>query len=393
MPTAKTNERLVIVLTALEVEYAAVRRCLTDLKAHVHRAGTRFEVGVVPGGTCKVALALVGKGNQPAAVLAERAISEFDPVALVFVGIAGGLREHISLGDIVVATHVYAYHGGTSTDERLNARPRVWEAPHHLQQLAGHIVRSRTWSKRLEEDPARPAPKVHFAPIAAGEVVLQSRGSGTARWIKRHYNDAAAIEMEGAGAAQAGHLGSTPTLVIRGISDSATAEKAKTDRAGWQGVAAGRAAAFAIALISEIAAEARASGTRRSSEHDSEGNEMGARFTNVAKGRARVGAQIGQVIGNVQVGGKAGIGDELVSELAELRKALVDARNVGELDSETFAAAETELQIADSCVPVTSDSKRSKLKIALKRLRGLVEDVTTLAAKVTAVLSGLGGPR
>jgi hypothetical protein len=42
--------------------------------------GTRFEIGTLPGTKCRVALGLTGRGNHPAAVLAERAIQQFSPV-------------------------------------------------------------------------------------------------------------------------------------------------------------------------------------------------------------------------------------------------------------------------------------------------------------------------
>jgi len=124
---AMSEQKTLVVLTALDLEYESIRGKLTDIRVQSHRAGTRFEVGRLADRDCRVALALVGKGNHAAAVLAERAISEFDPAALLFVGVAGALRPSIALGDIVVATHVYAYHGGTSQDDGLKARPRVWE--------------------------------------------------------------------------------------------------------------------------------------------------------------------------------------------------------------------------------------------------------------------------
>ena len=110
--------RPIVILTALDVEYAAIRANLTDVEPRLHPQGTRFEVGRLAGGRCRVALAQVGKGNQPAAVLTERAVNEFTPAALLFVGVAGALHAHIELGAVVVATHVYAYHGGTSEPEK-----------------------------------------------------------------------------------------------------------------------------------------------------------------------------------------------------------------------------------------------------------------------------------
>ena len=81
-----SEQKTLVVLTALDLEYESIRGKLADIRVQSHPAGTRFEVGQLADGDCRVALALVGKGNHAAAVLAERAISEFDPVALLFVG-------------------------------------------------------------------------------------------------------------------------------------------------------------------------------------------------------------------------------------------------------------------------------------------------------------------
>jgi 8-oxo-dGTP diphosphatase len=96
---------------------------------------------------------------------------------------------------------------------------------------------------------------VHFKPIASGEVVLDSRKSPTAHLLHHFYNDAVAIDMEGAGMARASQLNhSLPALVIRGISDRTDGLKGNADAAGWQERAAEHAAAFAVALAAEIIA-------------------------------------------------------------------------------------------------------------------------------------------
>lgn len=245
-----SDKRTVIMLTALDVEYQAVRRHLRDIERHRHGTGTLFESGTVDGSACRVVLCLTGVGNTTAAVAAERAIREFSPAAVMFVGVAGALGDAVSLGDVVVASHIYAYHGGTSEDDGLKARPRAWETSHPLLQLAHEIGRSDGWTNRLAPDSV--TPKVHFRPIAAGEIVQNSRISPEARWIRDHYNDAAAVEMESAGIAQAGHLNDTSVAIVRGISDGADGGKSSASDANWQPVAAANAAAFAIALASAL---------------------------------------------------------------------------------------------------------------------------------------------
>ncbi|MFG1902951.1 purine phosphorylase [Micromonospora carbonacea] len=381
-----TNSGLVVILTALNLEYEAVRDQLIDLRVRRHPAGTRFEVGRIDQSDCRVALGLVGKGNHPAAVLAERAMAEFSPAAVLFVGVAGGLWPNVQLGDVVVASKIYAYHGGTSEDDGLKARPKAWEIPHEADQVAHHVARSTVWSRGLPEGSA---PVVHFGPIAAGEVVQDSGISEQARWIRQHYNDAVAIEMEAAGVAQAGHLNrALPVVVVRGISDHADGSKAATDGQNWQPKAARHAAAFATALARELIIDGPTS-------QDGAGRDgsptMRMSNRNIATGNAQVGVQAGQIYGNVTVGAGAERPIDLAASIADLRTHLKQAHLAGRLDEETYAAAESELETATECVSAGTPEKKSGLMVALKRLRGLVADVAELAAPLATIIAMVRG--
>ncbi|GGO23020.1 hypothetical protein GCM10010116_46440 [Microbispora rosea subsp. aerata] len=381
------SDRPIVILTALDLEYQAVRQLLVDTKLHRHQHGTRFEVGRLQGGRGRLALALVGAGNQSAAVLAERAIAEFAPAALLFVGVAGALHSHISLGDVVVATRVYAYHGGTSEDDGLKSRPRAWETSHAAEQLARHIGRTGAWTRGLA-DPGR-LPQVYFGPIAAGEVVLNSRVSGHARWIRQNYHDACAIEMEGAGVAQAGHLNSAhPVVVIRGISDRADGTKEVTDRDQWQQRAVANAAAFAATLAEEIAAEDR-DGNWLTQSTAAKGRTMPEQGTtyNIARDNARVGVQAGIVHGDIRFGPDLSQPADLEQALAALRARLERTYADGRLDKDTYAAAEAELAAADEALRAKTPQGKSQLTLALKKLRGLVGDVAELATELAAIIA------
>ncbi|MDT3395735.1 5'-methylthioadenosine/S-adenosylhomocysteine nucleosidase [Streptomyces sp. B1866] len=250
MADGRHHSGSLVVLTALEVEYLAVRAHLSDLRPYRHGSGTRFEVGRLDGTGWQVALAELGEGNQGAAALTERAVAVFDPRAVAFVGVAGGLKQDVRLGDVVVATHVYAYHGGKDEDGEFLARPRVWALSHELEQTAKAVRRDGAWGGSLPAGVREGPPAVHLKPVAAGEVVLNSAASPLRRQLRRTYQDAAAIEMEAAGVAQAAHLNaSLPALIVRGISDHADGRKSDTDAEGWQAVAARNAAAFAFRVL------------------------------------------------------------------------------------------------------------------------------------------------
>src|SRR5262249_58104521 len=97
------------------------------------------------GGSRGGAAAVTGEGNHSAAIIAERAISMFNPEALMFVGVAGSLRTDVRLGDVVVATRIYGYHGGREDPDGFMNSPRCWETSHELSQLARYVDRDASW--------------------------------------------------------------------------------------------------------------------------------------------------------------------------------------------------------------------------------------------------------
>ncbi|MDX3115185.1 5'-methylthioadenosine/S-adenosylhomocysteine nucleosidase [Streptomyces scabiei] len=227
-----------LVLTALPVEYDAMRAHLGRTEELVHDDGTRIERGPLDGSPWDVAIAELGEGAMTAAALTTQIVGWLRPEALLFVGVAGGLKDDMEIGDVVVGTKVYAVHGGKETPQGFRARPQSWPGSHRLVQAARSALRQM---RDL---------RVHLKPIACGDVVLADERSGYAEHIREHYNDACAIEMEGSGAAHAAHLnGQLDALVIRGVSDHADAGKHRADSSGSQRRAAENAARVAAAVL------------------------------------------------------------------------------------------------------------------------------------------------
>ncbi|MER5547185.1 5'-methylthioadenosine/S-adenosylhomocysteine nucleosidase [Streptomyces sp. NPDC002589] len=228
----------VLVLTALALEYTAVRAHIEGREDRTHPGnGTIVEVGHLPGTPWQVAAAELGEGAKNTAALTASLIGWLRPEAVLFVGVAGGLKEDIALGDVVVGTKVYGVQTGKQTPEGLLNRPETWHGSHALLSAARAAVRDL------------PDVRAHFKPIATADLVLADAGSEIARHVRERYNDAAAFEMEGAGAAHAAHVEGRQVLVVRGISDRADAHKASADASGSQQRAAVQAAAVAVALL------------------------------------------------------------------------------------------------------------------------------------------------
>ncbi len=242
-----------VVLTALEVEYEAVRRHMADVHEDREPQGTLFDRGRIPGLDWEVALAEMGPTNTRAALVTQSAIAHFDAEVVFFVGVAGALKDDVRLGDVVVARKVYSHHGGRESADGFGARPEAWQPPYDVEQLVRSARRNEPWSFLAPD--ARPAtpPRVHFEPIASGDVLLGFRDSETGRRIHRHYNDAVAIDMESHGVAHAVAMKhGVRALFIRGISDSADQNKAAFDAAGSQETAARHAAAFALRVLRDL---------------------------------------------------------------------------------------------------------------------------------------------
>src|SRR6202012_3982835 len=125
----------------------------------------------------------------------------------------GTLKSDIALGDVVAATRVDQYQGGKDTTTGFKARPETWAGSHRLLQVAQYAEADGQWVKSLPDD-GRPLPNVHFKPIASGDVGKETSNSQLATLLNTTYNDAAAIEMEAAGVAQAAQHSGIELLVI-----------------------------------------------------------------------------------------------------------------------------------------------------------------------------------
>ncbi|MBD2180337.1 hypothetical protein H6S82_01720 [Planktothrix sp. FACHB-1355] len=242
-----------VILTALSVEYQAVREHLTDVQEETHPQGTIYERGyfTANGRVWQVGIAEIGTGNASASSEAERAIAYFKPKVLLFVGVAGGIKD-LALGDVVAATKIYSYESGDAEDEFL-PRPELELASYNLVQRARAEARpyKRDWLQRVQHLPDR-IPSVWVAPIAAGEKVLASTRSSFFQFLRKQYSDAIAVEMEGYGLLKAVRMNQqVSAIVIRGISDLID-DRTEADAFSSQEMAARHASAFAFEILAKL---------------------------------------------------------------------------------------------------------------------------------------------
>ncbi|MBT9317480.1 phosphorylase family protein [Leptothoe spongobia] len=211
-----------VILTAISTEFKAVRALLTNSQRVKHPEGNIYEQGTFTANqrTWAIGIAEIGKGDPTAASQTERAITFFKPHVILFVGVAGGMKD-VKLGDVVASTKIYGYESGKAA-ETFKTRPEIGLSSFALEEEAKAEVRSdaQAWLKRLANTPDV-VPRAWVGPIAAGEKVISSKKSSVYRFLKAEYSDSLAVEMEGYGFLQTVQKRQQPVsaMVVRGISD------------------------------------------------------------------------------------------------------------------------------------------------------------------------------
>lgn len=244
------------IITALRVEREAVVRRLEGVSVvQFDDEPLTFYAGEVriPGEDVpySVVLAqLIEVGNNDAGIAATRIIQRWKPRNVLMVGIAGGVRGKVRLGDVVVSQFAYYYEPSKLIDGVVEHRGRQFNSDLMLYGRAGHYEAAE-WKADVQvarpdaADGGQVLPEVHFAPIGCGEKVVADLEELAS--ILRQCPKALGIAMEGAGVAKAALSDAFPPryLEVRGISDFAGPEK----NDGWHEYAADAAAAFVIGLL------------------------------------------------------------------------------------------------------------------------------------------------
>lgn len=217
----------VVILTAINEEYDAVREHLTQIEP-VKRDGTIYEQGLfsyMGRNVANVVIRECGDRNINASQETERAISNFRPDCMFFVGIAGSVKpQDFSLGDVIFPTKICYYEGGKAEKDEFKFRPDCVQPEYTLEELAKHERRNSEWKKLiLNKSEKTEKVKAGIGTISSGEKILEHIKSELGKEIKSGYNDTAVIEMEGFGFARAIiRQGSEKKIkygVVRGISD------------------------------------------------------------------------------------------------------------------------------------------------------------------------------
>lgn len=219
----------VAILTIIPEEFHAVQSVLetaTDLP-HTEKPNTySWKRGTI--GRYSVVVGLVGKaGTTPCALATLEAHATFKPESIVLLGVAGGMpKEGQKSGDVAVSDAIWFYDYG-KVEDGFNPRLRyVYQTdPILLRSAMSLRPPPEIWFPR----PVTPAqdesePKVRCGLIASGNKVVDNIDDPIFRRVLAVEPKILAVEMEGAGAADAvdelkSRGASVRFIMIRGISD------------------------------------------------------------------------------------------------------------------------------------------------------------------------------
>ncbi|MFN3239565.1 MAG: hypothetical protein ACE37D_21280 [Pseudomonadales bacterium] len=263
----------IVLISVIGVEFDALKQVfdVATQEPDFRVKGTKYYSKVMKfeDRSIKVWLTMIGDArNIPAAMFTRDVYDLFDAEAYILIGIAGGNKKKVKLGDVVASKMVVDLEGGVSKlypfswgpFERVQPRIKTYEPPRRiLNQVRGISTEGVKEMRRLvqklvdrtpNEDRSKVqvvdnnfTPSYELAVILSGEKVL--RNGKLPKYAKEHHDQLVAVEMEGQGfAASSDHCG-IPWMVIRGISDFGDPHKGDN----WQYVAALAAASMAKVFL------------------------------------------------------------------------------------------------------------------------------------------------
>lgn len=212
------NNKTIAVIGAMDCEVEMLRNLLCETE-EVDIG--RFCIWKGKIGTNSVIVVKSGVGKVNAAACTQFLADKFSPDYIINTGIAGGVSKGLSVGDVVLATHLVQYDfdvtalgyakgymcTGVNPD-----KPTIFYADESL-------------SSHFEKSAEMVGTTLHRGVIASGDMFVAN--ADKKKEIAEMFN-ASAVEMEGAAIAQCAYLNNIPFVIVRAISDLADGTAAKS---------------------------------------------------------------------------------------------------------------------------------------------------------------------
>jgi len=257
------HPRRVLILTSVDYESRAVTAHLLKTELLSGENGSFYEYGYFsdPAGDWLVVHAITAQGNSDAALVVSKAHHDFGKFhVLMFVGVAGSLKEDVPIGSVVIGDYVYNGHSAKVEDTETHTRPHSKSSALELVNAARWLIHSDEWRdlicapaemklQNTAEYSSDFPPLAFIKSIVSVEGVVAGSHSNFYRLLRSRFNDCAAVEMEGWGVMTAAYQENARAIIVRGISDMCAGKDHARDKQ-HQPIAAAHAAAFAFSILS-----------------------------------------------------------------------------------------------------------------------------------------------
>lgn len=215
-----------LIVSALHEELAETLALMPD-EQRLPLAGRDFWAGHLQGHA--VVAVLSGIGKVAAATTATLALQRFQPQAVLFTGVAGGLSPQAQVGDVVVGAACLQHDMDASPlfpRHELPGYGRAW-LPADPTLLAAVAAASRSALDTLpdwldvgvRQRFGLQRPQVHVGSLVTGDRFVATARESEA--LRQALPEALAVDMESAAVAQVCLDHATPFVAVRTISDRA----------------------------------------------------------------------------------------------------------------------------------------------------------------------------
>jgi adenosylhomocysteine nucleosidase len=224
------------VLTILDEEIRAVQAELEQMRDYRVR---RLDYGPLareawvpaPVGQRAVRVAAVQtftRGTDSAALAYRGLVGEYNPKIVLLVGIAGGVRPDVGIGDVVVSDEVISYDARREAADGTHRRGQAQSVAAPLGYRLNDFFAATAGEQTTR--PGGESFRIHRGPIGSGNAVVTDAESEIRHWLEHFNEKVLAVETEAAGVAQSFHEsvrrdGPRGWLTVRGISDTADEHK------------------------------------------------------------------------------------------------------------------------------------------------------------------------
>ncbi|MBD0301766.1 MAG: 5'-methylthioadenosine/S-adenosylhomocysteine nucleosidase, partial [Tolypothrix sp. T3-bin4] len=246
------------IITAIEIERKAVCEAFQITEQDRVPIGTRVywrkRIELKNNQFYEIVVAqLPDMSNVEAALMAADMIRDWQPEAMLMVGIAGAARQNQQLGDLIIARDIYYYDRGKETPEGRMPEPIMYRAD---ATLWSRIISTGEWNEPISvarPDKTETRPKIYYDAIASGEKIIAD--AAVRDEIASKHRKILAFEMEGYGVSAAAWQSAEKVkhLVIRAICDFADSSK----NSAWHPYAAAVAAGYTKHFILDQPLEPR----------------------------------------------------------------------------------------------------------------------------------------